>query len=248
MHSTSAPKTARSDTKPDSDNTSTASSDDKARRDLMRNWETHGLRLISDLPTMSSAETTKWLIWNLHENLDEIRKLEPTLSARVISSQLTVCDGHSMWTDHTGLERWIELRCDWQLMLKYPEYQNERAYSVGDGWIELFIGDAPPSRPPLADGQKGYLDADNALYPNQLFLYGWISAGVWDELKPQVQQPSADCQVDILLHDNFLFPVKNSVNFVTGPTGSVGMTNLEIRILSHARLNTWSKNKYNPVS
>lgn len=245
MYSTRAPKTTQTHPEPEKD---TVNTDDKARRDLMRSWETHGLRLISDLPSMSSAETTKWLIWNLHENLDEIRKLEPILSARVISSQLTVCDGHSMWTEHTGLERWIELRCDWQLLLKYPSYQNERVYSVGDGWIELFIGDTPPARPPLADGQKGYLDADNALYPNQLFLYGCVSAGVWEELKPQVHQPHADCQVDVLLRDNFLFPVKSSVNFVTGPTGAVGMTNLEIRISSHARLNTWSKNKYNPVS
>ena len=245
-------KTSSSARKPASTATKTTLdpgvSDEKQRRDMMHTLEPYGLRLLSDLPNMSAAETAKWLIWNLHENLDELRKLEPILSARVVSSQLTVCDGHSLWSEQSGLEKRVEFRCNWQLLLKYPSYQKEQIYAVGDGWIDLFIGAQAPPRPLLASGQKAYLDADNVLYPNQLFLYGWISTEVWEEIKPQLHQPSADCQVDILLRDNFLFPVKSGFDFVAGPAGSVGVTNIEIRVCSHARSNTWVKNKYGTLS
>jgi hypothetical protein len=217
--------------------------DEKLRRDTIRALEPYGLRLISDLATMSEAEAVKWFVWNLHENLDELRKLEPTLIGHVVSSQLTVCDGQSMWTECSGLEKRLEFRCNWSLLLKYPTYQSEEAYQLGEGWIDLFIGSEPPPRPVLAPEQKGYLHADSPLFPNQIFLYGWIGTGVWDEIKPQLHHPNADCQTDIFLRDNFLFPVKSGFDFVTGPAGAIGITNLEIRVTSHVRPNTWVKNK-----
>jgi len=217
--------------------------DEKHRREVIRALEPYGLRLISDLAGMSEAEAAKWFIWNLHENLDELRKLEPTLAGHVISSQLTVCDGRSMWPECSGLEKRIEFHCNWHLTLKYPAYQNEQTYQLGEGWIDLFVGPRPPPHPVLAQEQKGYLHADSPLYPNQLFMYGWISAAVWEEIKPQLYQPHTDCQTDIFLRDSFLFPVKSGFDFVTGPPGAVGITNIEIRISSHARPNTWVKNK-----
>ena len=217
--------------------------EERQRREVVRALEPYGLRLISDLALMTQAEIAKWFIWNLHENLDELRKLEPTLVGHVVGSQLTVCDGQSMWSACGGLEKRIEFRCDWRLLLKYPAYQNEQAYQLGDGWIDLFVGPRPPPHPALAPEQKGYLHADSPLYPNQLFLYGWIGAGVWDEIKPQLYHPHADCQTDIFLRDNFLFPVKSGFDFVTGPAGAVGITNIEIRVSSQARPNTWVRNK-----
>ena len=43
---------------------------EKLRRELMKNLEPYGARLFSELPDMSEGERAKWLIWNLHENLD----------------------------------------------------------------------------------------------------------------------------------------------------------------------------------
>lgn len=217
--------------------------EERQRREVVRALEPYGLRLISDLAQMTEVETAKWFIWNLHENLDELRKLEPTLVGHVLHSQLTVCDGQSMWATCSGLEKRIEFRCNWHLLLKYPAYQTEQEYPLGEGWIDLFVGPHPPPHPALAPEQKGYLHADSPLYPNQLFLYGWIGAGVWDEIKPQLYHPHADCQTDIFLRDNFLFPVKSGFDFVTGPAGAVGITNIEIRVSSHPRPNTWVKNK-----
>lgn len=217
--------------------------DERQRREAIRALEPYGLRLISDLAQMSEAETSKWMIWNLHENLDELRKLEPTLVGHVVSSQLTVCDGQSMGSACNGLEKRVEFHCNWHLLLKYPAYQSELAYQLGDGWIDLFIGPQPPPHPALAPDQKGYLHTDSPLYPNQLFLYGWIGTGVWEEIKPQLYHPHADCQTDIFLRDNFLFPVKSGFDFVSGPAGAVGVTNIEIRVSSHARPNTWVRSK-----
>lgn len=214
---------------------------EKMRRDVMRNLEPYGKALISDLAGMSDIERTKWLFWNLHENLAVLRKHEPALIGQIIRSQMTVCDGQSMWTEQFGLEKRIELSCKWQLLLKDQTYQNEDAFSISEGWIDLFVGPKPPPHPALQATQKGYLDSDSPLYPNQLFLYGWITNGVWEEIKTQLYNASANCHTDIFLRDNFLFPVKPGHAFVSGPAGSIGITNMEFRVSSHPRLNTWVK-------
>ncbi len=212
---------------------------EKLRQDVMKNLEQYGKAQLSDLASMSDSERTKWLFWNMHENLDELRKFEPALVGQIIRTQFTVCDGQSMWTELCGLEKRIELSCKWQLLLKDAIYLTEETYPVSAGWIDLFVGKAPPPHPSLQDKQKGYLDSDSPLYPNQLFLYGWITDDVWQEIKPQLYNASSNCHTDIFLRDNFLFPVKPGLNFVTGPTGSIGITNLEFRTASHPRLNTW---------
>jgi hypothetical protein len=217
---------------------------EKLRKDVMRSLEQYGARAVSDLPDMSDSERTKWFFWNLHENLDEIRKYEPTLIAQVIRTQMTVSDGQSIWTEKCGLEKRLELNCKWQLLLKdasYASYQTEDMHALSDGWIDLYVGKKPPPHPVLQDSQKGYLDADSALYPNQLFLYGWITEGVWDEIKPQLYNASANCHTDVFIRDNFLFPVKPELEFVSGPTGSIGITNMEFRVSSQPRLTTWVK-------
>jgi hypothetical protein len=206
---------------------------EKLRREVMKTLEPHGLKLVSDLPGMSEGERAKWLLWNLHENLDAVRKLEPTLIGQVMSTQLTVSDGQSMWTDKSGLEKRIELSCKWHLMLTYSAYQSEQTYEIGEGWVDLFVGEAPPAHPTLLENQKGYLDADSSLFPNQLFLYGWITQDVWLEIKPQLYNAHPTCRTDILLLDNYLFPVKSGFDFVCGPAGSIGITNLEFRTFSH---------------
>lgn len=212
---------------------------EKLRKDVMKGLEQYGKAKVSDLGGMSDSERTKWFFWNMHENIDELRKLEPALIGQIIRTQLTVCDGQSMWTEQHGLEKRIELSCKWQLALKDGVYQTEETYPVSSGWIDLFVGSAPPPHPVLQHKQKGYLDSDSALYPNQLFLYGWITEGVWQEIKPQLYNASSNCHTDIFLRDNFLFPVKPGLDFVTGPAGSIGMTNIEFRTSSHPRLNTW---------
>jgi hypothetical protein len=212
---------------------------ERVRREVMKAIEPYGQRAVSDLIDMSDNERTKWLFWNLHENLDEVRALEPSLIGQVIRTQLTVSDGQSMWTDKFGLEKRAEFSCKWQLLLKQSSYEAEQAYSISEGWIDLFIGDKPPPHPSLQPGQKGYLDSDSALYPNQLFLYGWVSEGVWQEIKAQLYNASSNCHTDIFLRDNFLFPVKPALGFLSGPAGSIGITNIEFRTSSQPRLTSW---------
>lgn len=212
---------------------------ERLRRDLLKIIEPYGVRPATDLVHMSDHERTKWLFWNLHENLDEIRALEPSLIGQVVRVQLTVCDGQSMWTENFGLEKRAEFSCKWQLLLKQAAYETEQAFPISEGWIDLFIGDGPPPHPMLRPGQKGYLDSDSNLYPNQLFLYGWISEGVWQEIKPQLYNASASCHTDIFLRDNFLFPVKPGLDFLTGPAGSIGITNIEFRTSTQPRLTSW---------
>ena len=214
---------------------------EKMRRDKMRNLEHYGARRIADLQEMSDGERTKWLFWNMHERLDELRAMEPVLIGQIIRTQLTVSDGQSMWTEKWGLEKRIELSCKWQLLLKDSVYQKEDAYAINEGWIDLYIGKSPPRHPTLQAQQKGYLDADSPLYPNQLFLYGWISDDLWDELKPQLNNASANCHTDIFIRDNFLFPVKTELGFVSGPAGSIGITNMEFRVSSQPRMSSWIK-------
>lgn len=214
---------------------------EKARRDLMRSLEQYGARRFADLSEMTDSERTKWLFWNLHERLDELRAMEPVLIGQIIRTQLTVSDGQSMWSEKWGLEKRIELSCKWQLLLKDSLYQKEDAYPINEGWIDLYVGKSPPLHPALQAHQKGYLDADSPLYPNQLFLYGWVTDGLWDEIKLQLNNASANCHTDIFLRDNFLFPVKPGLNFVTGPVGSIGITNMEFRVSSQPRMTTWVK-------
>jgi hypothetical protein len=212
---------------------------EKLRKDVMKSLEQYGKAEVSDLAGMSDNERTKWFFWNIHENLDALRTLEPTLVGQIIRTQLTVCDGQSMWTEQWGLEKRIELSCKWQMLLKDASYQNEESYPLSQGWIDLFVGSAPPPHPALQERQKGYLDSDSPLYPNQLFLYGWITEGVWKEIKPQLYNASANCHIDIFLRDNFLYPIKSDLHFVTGPAGSIGITNMEFRVSSHPQLQPW---------
>ena len=214
---------------------------EKLRRDVMRGLEAHGARRSDELADMTESERTKWLFWNLHERLDGLRLLEPVLIGQIIRTQLTVSDGQSMWTEKWGLEKRIELSCKWQLLLKDSVYQKEDAYPLNQGWIDLYIGKSPPDHPALKDQQKGYLDADSSLYPNQLFLYGWITDGLWDELKPNLGNAGANCHTDIFIRDNFLFPVKPGLDFVSGPAGSIGITNMEFRVSSQPRMSSWVK-------
>ncbi len=206
---------------------------EKLRREVMKTMEPHGLKLVTELDDVTEAERAKWLFWNLHENLDSIRQMEPTLIGQVLSTQLTVCDGQSMWTERTGLERRVELNCKWHMMLTYGDHQIEKMFEIGEGWINLFINQEAPSQPSLQKNQKGYLDACNSLFPNQIYLYGWITEDVWQEVKPQLYNSNPACRTDILLLDNYLFPVKKCFDFVNGPAGALGFTNLEFRLFSH---------------
>ncbi len=212
---------------------------EKQRKDAMKSLETYGKALLSDLPGMSDIERTKWFFWNMHENMDSLRKLEPALIGQIVRTQFTVCDGQSMWTEKSGLEKRIELSCKWQLMLKDVSYETEEVYSLNEGWIDLSVGHIPPLHPTLQENQKGYFDSDSALYPNQLFLYGWITEGVWQEIKPQLYNASSNCHTDIFVRDNFMFPVKPGLDFVAGPVGSIGITNVEFRTSAYPKLNTW---------
>jgi len=206
---------------------------EKLRREVMRALEPYGERGISDLSEMSEGERAKWLFWNLHENLDEIRRLEPKLIAQVIDTQLTIRDGHSMWTEKVGVEKKLALNCKWYLLLVYTALQNEDSFLIGDGWIDLFISNSTPHEPVLQKNQKGYLDADNSLHPGQIFLNGWITEDVWEEIRQHLYSTSPHCQTELFLRDSFLFPVKPGFDFVTGPPGSIGVSNLEFRVSSH---------------
>ena len=212
---------------------------EKQRRDVMRSLEQYGKANMSDMAAMTDIERTKWFFWNMHENLEGLRKMEPALVGQIIRTQMTVSDGQSIWTEQGGLEKRIELQCKWQLLVRDATYQNEELFPLTAGWIDIFVGKAPPPHPVLQDKQKGYLDADSALYPNQIFLYGWITEGVWQEIKPQLYNASATCHTDLFLRDDFLFPVKAGHDFVTGPVAPIGVTNMEFRTSSHPRLNTW---------
>ncbi len=214
---------------------------EKLRREIIKAIEPYGARSLTDLAAMPDHERTKWLFWNLHENLDAIRLLEPTLVGQIIRSQLTVSDGQSMWIQQYGVEKRLGLSCKWQLLLKGSAYEKEQIHALSDGWIDLFIGDAPPPHPVLRVGQKGYLDSDSPLYPNQLYLYGWIGDGVWQEIKSSLSNANSTTHTDIFLRDNFLFPVKPGLDFLTGPPASIGMINIEFRSATQQRLTSWVK-------
>lgn len=207
---------------------------EKLRREAIRKLEPCGLKRISDLTNMSDGERAKWLFWNLHENLDEIRKLEPTLIAQVMGAQFAISDGWSMWTEKIGVEKRLALSCKWHLQLIYAAYQNEETFQIGDGWIDLFVAQKPPTHPAFQENQKGYLDSGNVLHPNQLFLYGWITEELWKEIKPHLYDSSPNCQTELFLRDNFLFPVRAGFDFVAGPPGSIGVTNMEFHVTAQS--------------
>jgi len=207
---------------------------EKQRKELMRAIEAHGARPITELPEMTEGERAKWLFWNLHENFEEIRKLEPTLIGQVMCTQLTITDGLSMATEKVGSEKKVELICRWHLRLAFAAFQNEENYPIGEGSVDLSIADALPANPPLQKNQKGYIEADNSLYPNQFYLYGWVTESIWEEIKTHLYSPTPNCHTDLLLRDNCVFPVKSGFGFVAGPPGSIGITNLEFRVSSHS--------------
>lgn len=207
---------------------------EKLRKEIMRTIEPHGTKQVSDLPDMTEGERAKWFFWNLHENLEEFRKMEPTLIGQVMRTQLTVTDGLSMATEKVGMEKKIALTCRWHLSLAYLTYQNDEAYPIGEGSVDLSVSNTMPPEPALQQKQKAYLDSDNSLYPNQLYLYGWVTEPIWDEIKTHLYTPMPNCHTDLILRDNCVFPVKAGFGFVAGPPGSIGTTNLEFRVSSHS--------------
>ncbi len=48
---------------------------ERQRRELMQMLSGSGDRPVAELSEMTEAERCKWLFWNLHENLDEIRRM-----------------------------------------------------------------------------------------------------------------------------------------------------------------------------
>lgn len=206
---------------------------EKQRRELLHTLESCGRRPVAELSEATDAERCKWLFWNLHENLEEIRQMEPTLQGRVTSMQLTVLDGSVLMGNGGALQKRLDLSCKWVLQLTYPGYQEEISHNIGDGWINLVITGNAPAYPVLHEGQKAYLDADHSMYPNQLFLDGWITDGVWQEMRPHFCNANPTCRTDVVLLDNVLFPVKKGFDFVSGPAGSIGVMNMEFRAFSH---------------
>lgn len=205
---------------------------ERQRRELLQILEPAGQRPVAELAEMSDAERCKWLFWNLHENLDEIRLMEPTLQARVTSMQFTVVDGSPL-SANASLEKRLDLACKWTLELSYPGYPEEITHSVGDGWINLVVAEQAPAYLTVANGQKAYLDADHTSYPNQLYLEGWVTNGVWQEMRQHLANSNPTCRTDVVLLDNVLFPVKSGFDFVTGPVGAIGVVNMEFRAFSH---------------
>ena len=43
---------------------------ERMRREVLKAIEPYGVRPVTDLAAMTDHERTKWLFWNLHENLD----------------------------------------------------------------------------------------------------------------------------------------------------------------------------------
>jgi hypothetical protein len=66
---------------------------ERQRQEVLQSLAGAGQRPVAELADMSEAERCRWLFWNLHENLDELRLMEPILSARVTGAQFTVVDG-----------------------------------------------------------------------------------------------------------------------------------------------------------
>jgi hypothetical protein len=205
---------------------------EKLRKEAMRAIEPHGTRPISDLPEMSDAERCKWFFWNMHENLEEFRRYEPNLIGQVMNTQMTITEGQQMEMGKSAVEKKLILNCKWHLRLAYASFQNDESYSVGDGAVELMVCSEQPSNRSLKDNQRGYLHADGSLFPNQLFLYGWITGIIWEEVRQHLYSPSPNCHVDLALRDSYLFPVKSGFDFVVGPPGSIGLTNMDFSVFA----------------
>jgi len=181
---------------------------------------------------MSESERCKWLFWNLHENLEAMRHMEPALQARVNSVQYSVMDDSQLST-HAALSKRLDLACRWTMELSFLGCPEEVTYPMGDGWVNLLIADEAPAYLHVAAGQKAYLDADHTTYPNQIYLEGWISDRLWQDIRPHLSNPNPSCRTDVVLLDSALFPVRRDFEFVTGPPGAIGVTNLEFCAFSH---------------
>ncbi|SNT16202.1 hypothetical protein SAMN06265795_115120 [Noviherbaspirillum humi] len=206
---------------------------EKLRKDAMRTLEQYGQKQISDLPEMSEGERSKWFFWNMHENLEEFRRLEPTLIGQVMSTQMVITEGQQTESGRNAVEKKVVLQCRWHLRVAYAGIQNEETYQIGDGKAELTVCDGgPPPNASLQDNQRGYLHSDSSLYPNQLFLGGWISEGLWNEVRQHLYSGLPNCHTDILLKDNYLFPVRAGFDFVVGPPASIGITNMDFCVSS----------------
>jgi transposase len=64
-------------------------------------------------------------------------------------------------------------------------------------------------------------------------LEGWISDRLWQDIRPHLSNPNPSCRTDVVLLDSALFPVRRDFEFVCGPPGAIGVTNLEFRAFSH---------------
>ena len=205
---------------------------ERQRQEVLQSLAGAGQRPVAELADMSEAERCRWLFWNLHENLDELRLMEPILSARVTGAQFTVVDG-SRLLGNGDMEKRLDLSCRWSLALSYSGYEDEILHAVGDGWINLVIAHQAPAYLTLREGQKAYLDTDHSTYPNQIYLEGWITPGVWQEIGSYMSNPNPTCRTDVVLTDNVLFPVKKAFDFVQGPPASIGVVTMEFRAFSH---------------
>ncbi|MFM8466650.1 MAG: hypothetical protein ACKOAO_03705 [Oxalobacteraceae bacterium] len=205
---------------------------ERQRREVLQTLAHAGQRAVVELTDMSETERCKWLFWNLHENLDELRLMEPTLSARVTGAQFTVVDGARLLS-HGDTEKRLDLSCRWSLALSYPSYEDELVHAVGEGWINLVVARQAPAYLTVHEGQRAYLDADHTTYPNQIYLEGWITPSIWKEMSSYLSNPNPTCRTDVVLLDNVLFPVKRGFDFVQGPPASVGVVAIEFRAFSH---------------
>jgi hypothetical protein len=211
----------------------TESSPDERRRDeVLKCLESAGRRPVAELSEMSDAERCKWLFWNLHQNLEAVRQMEPALQARINSMQYSVMD-ETRLADHAALNKRLDLACRWTMELSFPGYPEEVTYPIGDGWVNLVIAAEAPAYLHVASGQKAYLDADHTTYPNQIYLEGWISDQLWQDVRAHLSNPNPSCRTDVVLLDSALFPVRRDFDFVAGPPGAIGVISLEFRAFSH---------------
>lgn len=204
----------------------------RRRDEIVQCLEPAGRRSVAELSDMSEADRCKWLFWNLQENLDAMRHMEPALQARVNSMQYSVMD-EMLLADPAALNRRLDLSCRWTMELSFPGYPEELTYPIGDGWINLVVASEAPAYLHVTAGQKAYLDADHTTYPNQIYLAGWISDHLWQDIRTHVANPNPSCRTDVVLLDSALFPVRRDFDFVVGPPGAIGVTNFEFRAFSH---------------
>ena len=206
--------------------------EERRRDEVLQCLEPAGRRPVAELAEMSDADRCKWLFWNLHENLEAMRQMEPALQARINSMQYSVMD-ETLLADQIALNKRLDLSCRWTMELSFPGYPEEVTYPIGDGWINLVIASEAPAYLHVATGQKAYLDADHTTYPNQIYLEGWISDHLWHDIRTHLANPNPSCRTDVVLLDSTLFPVRRDFDFVAGPPGAIGVTNIEFRAFSH---------------